>query len=288
MDPETKHVETVETVTADTAALAANSAERAQAAAQDAIVNAEKVVAAVTEQAAVEVAETQAGLSDMAKFNSDTARAARAKAGVGKRSDGVETVGSDGSDYVDPVAAGNAAGEPQEPGKRGPGRPAGSGGNATGGGKGAGSAKTQSASLDLSSAIGLIQGFHAVVAMTRQEPHWLVNDADAKRYGAALANAARHFPMRTTQKALDIGVLIFCIVQIETPRVVMSSQLAKAKQQPPRGPAQVFQFRPPQPSGPSSPIGSAPPSNGAQPPMAEAPGPDPSTFDGALGPDPAA
>ena len=62
MDPETKHVETVETVTADTAALAANSAERAQAAAQDAIVNAEKVVAAVTEQAAVEVQETQAGL----------------------------------------------------------------------------------------------------------------------------------------------------------------------------------------------------------------------------------
>jgi hypothetical protein len=124
--------------------------------------------------------------------------------------------------------------------------------------------------------------------MTRQEPHWLVNDADAKRYGAALANAARHFPLKTTQKALDIGVLIFCIAQIETPRVVMSSTLAKQKAQPPRGPAQVFQFNG-RPAPPPSATASSPSpqgdAGGGQ--MAAAPF-DPSALDGALGSDPAA
>jgi hypothetical protein len=143
----------------------------------------------------------------------------------------------------------------------------------------------------LSSAIGVIQGFHAVIAMQRSEPHWLLNDADAKRYGQALANAARHFPVRATQKAIDLSALIFCAVQMETPRFVISRQLAAQRAKgPPRGPAQVFQFngRPtPPPSATASPPPSQGDAGGGSPIMADAPL-DPSAFDGALGSDPAA
>jgi hypothetical protein len=150
----------------------------------------------------------------------------------------------------------------------------------------------------LSSAIGVIQGFHAVVAMQRNEPHWLLNDADARRYGLALANAARHFPVKTTQRAIDMSALIFCVVQMETPRFVISRQLAaqRARGGPPRGPAQVFQFvNPNAPTPPPSatataaaPTGAAGAGGGSpQPPMADGPI-DPSSFDGALGSDPAA
>jgi hypothetical protein len=65
MPTEEKHVETtVETVVADTAALAANSAERAQAAAADAIANAQVAAAGVAQQAAEEIRSTQQGLSE--------------------------------------------------------------------------------------------------------------------------------------------------------------------------------------------------------------------------------
>lgn len=108
--------------------------------------------------------------------------------------------------------------------------------------------------------------------MTRSEPHWLVNDADAKRYGQAMANAARHFPMKATQKAIDVGALIVVAFTIETPRVGMSLALAKQKNRPaPRGPAQVFQFV--NPNAPAPPTTSGPSSEGAgaSPPLAEGP-----------------
>jgi Tfp pilus assembly protein FimV len=51
-------------VAADTAALAANSAERAQAAAADAIANAQVAAAGVASQAAEEIRSTQEGLNE--------------------------------------------------------------------------------------------------------------------------------------------------------------------------------------------------------------------------------
>jgi hypothetical protein len=224
----------------------------------------------------------------MADINSSAKRGAGGKFESARRGDKPAAGGNDGTPYVDPVAAGNAAGEPDEPSaapKRG--RPPGSGSGAKVSGK------TASASLDLSTAIGVIQGFHAVIGGLARQPHWFVNDADARRYGQAMANAARHFPMRSTQKAIDVSMFLICAVSIEAPRIVLSMQIARQPRPPQRGPAQVFQFVSPQgsPNAPASPATSS-----ASPPqqpdegagaLADAPI-DPSSFDGALGSDPAA
>jgi hypothetical protein len=135
---------------------------------------------------------------------------------------------------------------------------------------------------------------HAVIGGLSGQPHWFINDADAKRYGQAMANAARHFPLRATQKALDVSMLFITAFSIEAPRIVLSMQLAKAgnlQGQPRRGPAQVFQFHNPNaPASPTTPANPPPPAGGAgvasQTTM-DAP-PDFSADPGAIGGEPAA
>jgi hypothetical protein len=133
----------------------------------------------------------------------------------------------------------------------------------------------------MSAAAGLIGGFHAIIAMQRNEPHWLLSDDDAKRYGAALANALRHMPIKAAQKTIDYATLVMVAFVMETPRVVRSIQIARAPK-PPRSPAQVFQFV--NPNAPPPPATSAsPPSaeGGASPPPIVADGPpDLSAFGG--------
>lgn len=145
--------------------------------------------------------------------------------------------------FVDPGKAGEAAGAAaREPDARpDSGRPKSPGSSAAAGTGTAGS--KESASLDLSSCIGILQGAHAFLAMTRQQPHWLLNDADAKVYGEALRKALRHFPTGVSQKAIDFGMLTFIALQMESPRVMLSMQMKGSRA---RGPAQVFPF----PSGP--------------------------------------
>jgi hypothetical protein len=106
----------------------------------------------------------------------------------------------------------------------------------------------------------LIQGAHVLIAMRRNEPHWLLTDQDAKTYGTALANVARHFEISATQKMLDFSALFICACNMETPRVYASVQARRARrerdQKPPPPSAQVFQFRqpgPPPPAAPSTP-----------------------------------
>jgi len=93
----------------------------------------------------------------------------------------------------------------------------------------------------------------------------MLTDQDAKTYGAAIANAMRHIPIGITQKALDFSALAFCIINMETPRVMASTRNARERRRnpnaEPRGPAQVFEFRPP-PAAASPP---PPPPNGAAP-----------------------
>jgi len=105
-------------------------------------------------------------------------------------------------------------------------------------------------------------------------PHWMLSESDAKRYGQALANAARHFPVRTTQKAIDIGVLIMTAFVIDAPRIGMTIQQNKARAAAPpqqrRGPAQVFQFTP----NPAQ-TGGAPSSQPSSSQAAQAPPPPP-------------
>jgi hypothetical protein len=133
---------------------------------------------------------------------------------------------------------------------------------------------------------------HAVIGGLSGQPHWFINDADAKRYGQAMANAARHFPLRATQKALDVSMLMITAFSIEAPRIVLSMQLAKqGHPRPQRGPAQVFQFHNPNaPASPTTPANPPPPAGGAgvtsQGAM-DAP-PDFSADPGAIGGEPAA
>ena len=136
----------------------------------------------------------------------------------------------------------------------------------------------------MSAAAGLLQGFHAIIAMQRSEPHWMLNDDDAKRYGTALANALRHMPIKAAQKTIDYSTLVMVAFVMETPRIVRSAQLARQPKQPQRGPAQVFQFVQPQPqpqagSPPPSPAANATDGGGTPPIAAEGP-PDFSAFGG--------
>jgi hypothetical protein len=106
-----------------------------------------------------------------------------------------------------------------------------------------------------------------------------LNDADARRYGQAMANAARHFPLRTTQKALDVSMLLIVAFSIEAPRIALSMQIAKLGGVPraaQRGPAQVFQFTNPNaPASPTTPASPSPPAGGAGvPPQQPAPAAD--------------
>lgn len=141
----------------------------------------------------------------------------------------------------------------------------------------------------MSSAIGVIQGFHAVIGGLRQEPHWFVNDADARRYGQAMANAARHFPLKTTQKALDVTMLMIVAFSVEAPRIGMSVQLMRQRgTQPRRPPAQVFQFVNPNAPPPSATSAPPPGAVGAgSPPVADVPHDASSDLD-AIGGEPAA
>jgi hypothetical protein len=119
----------------------------------------------------------------------------------------------------------------------------------------------------LSAAAGLLSGFHAIIAMQRSEPHWMLSDADALRYGTALANALRHMPIKAAQKTIDYSTLVMVAFVMETPRIVRSVQLSRVPKPPAnRGPAQVFQFHAPQqtPTAPTTPpptsvSGQAPP-----------------------------
>lgn len=110
-----------------------------------------------------------------------------------------------------------------------------------------------------------------------------------------MANAARHFPLKATQKAIDVSAFVMAAFIIESPRIIRSAQLARQPRTPPRGPAQVFypfaatgpapQAAPPSPPGTppaAAATSSGPPpvdGGGPLPPIAEGP-PDPSAFGG--------
>ena len=199
----------------------------------------------------------------MANINSSAKRGVGGKFESAHSADKRPTGGNDGAAYVDPRAAATAAGEPGEPDARAKRRdPAPPTGGDDGAAKRGRPAKEKGASLDLSALAGIVGGVHEAIAFLRQEPHWNLNEADARKLGTALGNALRHMPIKAAQKTIDYATLGFVLFVIETPRVIRSAQLARAPKQAPRAPAQVFQFVPNPPS-PASP----PPSSAPQPPQ---------------------
>jgi hypothetical protein len=212
----------------------------------------------------------------MAPFNSETARIAGLKGGRARASSGSQVEGNDGAAYIDPrtaAAAAAPAAEPEQRAKRRDGAPP-TGGDANLGDSGAPKrgrpAKEKGASLDLSALAGALQGVHVIIAMQRNEPHWMLNDDDAKRYGTALGAALRHMPIKAAQKTIDYASLAIVAFAIETPRIGRSIQLARAPKPASRGPAQVFQFVSPSPSPANPPPAASssptePPSPGIMP-----------------------
>lgn len=100
-----------------------------------------------------------------------------------------------------------------------------------------------------------------MIAMARDEPHWLLDDSDAKRYGAALSNALKHIPIKAAQKTIDYSVLVVTAFLIETPRVTMSAMLAKQRmqqKQPPGFRPQVVYPFPGNPNPQPAPVNPAP------------------------------
>lgn len=197
----------------------------------------------------------------MANNNPNPNRGTGGKFTSAKEPNGKPATGNNGADFVDPEAAATAAGAPDEPRHRRGRRKGGNARGATATPRTA--AAPKGASLDLSAAAGLLSGFHAIIALRRNEPHWMLSEADSKRYGQALANALRHMPIHAAQKTIDFGVLAFMIFEIETPRIVRSAQLARMsphqRQAMQRGPAKIFEFA-------SPPTSATPQSNGASSP----------------------
>jgi hypothetical protein len=117
----------------------------------------------------------------------------------------------------------------------------------------------------------LLQGLHVMIAMRLDQPHWMLNDPDAKAYGQALSNALRHIPIKVAQKSIDFFMLAVAIGQFEVPRMYLSAQIARARATqgrrggpPGPGGATVFQFKPPPQGSPSPPpSGGGAPGNGA-------------------------
>lgn len=104
-----------------------------------------------------------------------------------------------------------------------------------------------------------------MIAMRRDEPHWLLNDPDARIYGQALQNALRHIPIRRAQKSLDFAMLVIAIGQFDIPRVYLSAQIARQKAaQARRGAAPVatvYPFNRPPPPPPATPPAGSPQSS---------------------------
>lgn len=124
--------------------------------------------------------------------------------------------------------------------------------------------------------------WHGVIATVRSEPHWLLTDGDAQRYGLAMANAARHLKLGAAQKTIDYVNFAGMAFIMTGGRTLRSVQLARAPKQPQRGPAQVFQFVQPQPSPAASATSAqspAPGATGAPPDLADGP-PDGGGFGG--------
>ena len=104
-------------------------------------------------------------------------------------------------------------------------------------GTGTGSTKTAKA-LDLSSLTGLLIGFHAIVAV--KVPEMELQESEAKQLQTAMENVSRHYPIKTTQKAIDIAALVGAVGWIYGTRIVAIGKRNKdAKNKAPKTLAEV-------------------------------------------------
>lgn len=166
--------------------------------------------------------------------------------------------GTDREDFIDPGSAAADAGPAAEPAKprkrrsdagipRAAGTPQAAGGAAK--------AKTSGASLDLTAYLGLYIGLHAKLAALAEEPGYAVTEAQGKAFLGTAQNAARHFNIPATQKAIDIASFVFCAGAIYGPMAGLAIRNARRgpqpRQRPPQANGEGASFPPAQPAGPT-------------------------------------
>lgn len=78
------------------------------------------------------------------------------------------------------------------------------------GGKSAGAAKTEKvrSTLDLSSITGIFVGFHVLLAERTGIPEFAMDMSEGQQLQKAVENVMRHYPVDTSQKAVDWAALI--------------------------------------------------------------------------------
>jgi hypothetical protein len=117
----------------------------------------------------------------------------------------------------------------------------------------------------------VLQFAHGAAASKLEQPHWLLNDADAKLYATSIKNFARHFDARVTQKTIDTIAFLGCVAYMEGGRILTSINIKRRENAPARPSAQVFQFHQnPNPPG-AAPAANAPPAPPQPGPMPEMP-----------------
>lgn len=77
---------------------------------------------------------------------------------------------------------------------------------------------------------GLLLGAHLFMAQWWPGgPHWALSDAEAKGFAQSWANVLRHYPLQTTQKAIDHLALIGTFGLVYTPRFYAHRQWQAAR-----------------------------------------------------------
>jgi hypothetical protein len=96
---------------------------------------------------------------------------------------------------------------------------------------------------------GLYLGAHMLLAKVAG-PQWLMSEADGKYFAMSLQAVLRHYPIETTQKAMDIAAFVGCCGFLYVPRIVATAQQRRSQGRPPPVASVVYPFPSQAPGGP--------------------------------------
>lgn len=67
----------------------------------------------------------------------------------------------------------------------------------------------------------MLAALHVAAAQKYQDERLLLSEAEQAALRAAVNNAARHYSIPVTQKAMDTGALFIALFRIEAPRIAI-------------------------------------------------------------------
>jgi hypothetical protein len=113
---------------------------------------------------------------------------------------------------IDPASIDASGAEPAEPPFRRRKQQSDAGqSRGAGGGSGAKGtrAKTGKVSVDLTGLAGMLAGCMTMASLNFNAPEWQVGEVEAKEYLVHVQNVMRHYSADSTQKSIDVAMLIF-------------------------------------------------------------------------------